>query len=307
MSVEEPHSTYIFCAFSGHRGFSGASVSYFIPHPKIVVTFLWIVFFGVVACAPAANGSGTTPTIAPQQTMNVSGSGTVTSVLESIKSTFETEHPEVILNILESLGTTGGVEGVVNGTLDVAAMARAPRAEESEQGLEYVEFGQAGVAFIVHPDNPVQGLTQAQVKAIFAGEITNWSEVGGNDSAIVLLVRDEDESATQALRDVMFGDTPFPATAAVMVSSGEMVIGIEGTTNGIGFGNLPGIRSRDSEVVPLAIDGVLPSESNYAVLTPLGLGYLKAQETSVKVLVDWVQSESGQAALGEYDVILPTP
>lgn len=290
-----------------NRGFSGVSVSNFTPHPKIVVTFLWMLFFGVVACAPAANGSGTTATIAPQQTINVSGSGTVTSVLESIKSAFETEHPEVILNILESVGTTGGVEGVANGTLDVAAMARAPKAEESEQGLEYVEFGQAGVAFIVHPDNPVEDLTQAQVKAIFAGEITNWSDVGGSDNAIVLLVRDEDESATQALRDVMFGDTPFPPTAAVMVSAGEMVIGIEGTPNGIGFGNLPGIRARDGKVISIALDGVLPGESNYAVLTPLGLGYLKAQETSVKVFVDWVQSESGQAALGEFDVILPTP
>lgn len=282
-------------------------MSHVTPHLKIVVTFLWIVFFGVVACAPVANGSGTTATIAPQQTMNVSGSGTVTSVLESIKSGFETEHPEVILNILESVGTTGGVEGVVNGTLDVAAMARAPKAEESEQGLEYVEFGQAGVAFIVHPDNPVQDLTQAQIKAIFAGEITNWSEVGGSDNQIVLLVRDEDESATQALRTVLFGETPFPKTAAVMVSAGEMVIGIEGTPNGIGFGNLPGIRSRDSEVVPIALDGVLPSDSNYAVLTPLGVGFLKAQESSVKVFVEWLQSESGQAALGEFDVILPTP
>lgn len=279
----------------------------FTPHLKIVVTFLWVLFFGVVACAPVANSSGTTPTIAPQQTINVSGSGTVTSVLDSIKSTFETEHPEVILNILESVGTTGGVEGVANGTLDVAAMARAPKAEESAQGLEYVEFGQAGVAFIVHPDNPVQDLTQAQIKAIFAGEITNWSEVGGSNNPMVLLVRDEDESATQALRATLFGDTPFPANVAVMVSAGEMVIGIEGTPNGIGFGNLPGIRSRESQVVPIAIDGVLPSESNYAVLTPLGLGYLKSQETSVKPLVDWIQSESGQAALGEFDVILTTP
>lgn len=282
-------------------------MTYFTPHPKIVVTFLWIVFFGIVACAPVANGSDTTATIAPQQTINVSGSGTVTSVLESIKNTFETEHPEIILNILESVGTTGGVEGVANGTLDVAAMARAPRSEETEQGLEYIEFGQAGVAFIVHPDNPVQELTQAQLKAMFAGEITNWSEVGGNDSPIVLLVRDEDESATIALREVLFGDAPFPTTAAVMVSAGEMVIGIEGTPNGIGFGNLPGIRSRDSNVVPIAMDGILPSESNYAVLTPLGLGYLKSQESSVKVFVDWVQSESGQTALSEFDVILPTP
>ena len=91
-----------------------------------------------------------------------------------------------------------------------------PGACEAAQGVEYVEFGQSGVAVYTHMNVGVTNLTAEQVMALFSGEITNWSEVGGPDASIILYVRDEGDSSTKAIREQAIGETPFPATATTI-------------------------------------------------------------------------------------------
>lgn len=268
------------------------------------VSALLIVLFGVIGCATAT----LSPSPIPITTLDISGSGTVMSVLETLQPTFESDLPQYRLNLLTGSGTSGGVQGVLDGSLDLAAMARNPNEEESANGIHHIPFGDAAVAIIVHPSNPVQALSAEQVAGIFAGEITNWSEVGGTTEAIVIFVRDEDESATIALRDVIFQDTPFPADhSTIMTSAGDMITAIEGTPTGIGFGNWPGIRAQQGKVAAIAIENHLPNQAGYPVLTPLGLGFLEARRAEVQPLLDWFNSDSGRTALQSLDILLPTP
>ena len=157
---------------------------------------------------------------------------------------------------------------------------------------------------ITHPDVGVDNLTAAQVKAIFSGEITQWSEVGGPDLPIVLYVRDEGDSSTQALRSVVMGDIPFAESVAqTFTSQGDMLAAVSGTPGSVGIATWPTALAAGANVQPVSLNGVAPGNSAYSMASPLGLGYLTERKTDVQPLVDWLLSEQGRAALQELDMI----
>lgn len=250
--------------------------------------------------------SSPTPTATPapvEVVLTVSGSGTTTAILEGVREAFKADVPGYSLNILPGTGTGGGVEGIVQGQLDVAAMARPPKDAEADQGVAYTEFGQSGVAVYTHPDVGVTELTVAQVTALFSGEVTNWSQVGGAEQPLILYVRDEGDSSTQALREAIFGDTEFPETAQVLTSQGDMQVAVAGTSGGVGFGSWPSALAAGTDVQAIALNGVHPGDSSYPVFGPIGIGYLSERQADIQPLIDWLVSEAGQTALQEYDVI----
>ena len=233
--------------------------------------------------------------------LTVSGSGGTTAILEAIKPVFETATPSHQLEILAGTGTGGGVQGVVDGTLDVAAMARPPKDDEA---VEYVEFGKSGQALYVNETVGDIDLTSEQASAIVFGEITNWSEVGGPDMEIVLYVRDEGDSSTAALREAIFGDEPFAETAQVMTSQGDMINAVEGIEGAVGFGTWPAVLAANAKVRPISLDGVKPTDTGYPIVGALGIGFLAERQTDVQPLNDWLLSEEGKTALRGIGVIV---
>lgn len=105
----------------------------------------------LTACGGAPVELTSSPTTVSRTTLTISGSGTTAAVLSGIKPAFEADVPGYTLEVLPGSGTGGGVKGLTEGILDVAAMARPPKDEEAAQGTEYVEFGQSGAAVYTHP------------------------------------------------------------------------------------------------------------------------------------------------------------
>lgn len=275
-------------------------------------SFVWLIVGSAIALLVMAGCAGfqsevapaEVPEAEPETVLTISGSGTTTRVLTAVKPAFETDTPGYTLEILSGTGTGGGVEGAMQGVLDVAAMARPPKEEETAQGLEYTEFGNAGVALFIHPDVGVTDLTTEQAAMLFAGEVTNWAEFDGPDLEVVLYTRDEGESSTKALREAIFGDTPFPETTAqVLTSAGDMLTAVEGTPGSVGFGNWPTVPATGASIEAIALDGIAPSDGAYSLTTPLGIGYLAERQEDVQPLIDWLLSEQGKTALQELDVI----
>jgi phosphate transport system substrate-binding protein len=271
---------------------------------SVVVTLLVLVPAG---CAPGgmdadpAGPAGSDDDIV----LTVSGSGTTTAILSAVAAAFEADTPGYQLRVLPGAGTGGGVQGVVGGMLDVAAMARPPKEEEIAQGIVYTEFGLSGVALYVHPSVEVTELTGSQVTAILCCEIENWSEVGGPDLPIVVYVRDEGDSSTEALRASVIGDVAFPEEGVqVLTSQSEMQESVAGTEGAVGFGSWPSAVSSGTDVRAISLDGVSPSEQAYQLKTPVGIGYLSERQADVQPLIDWLLSESGQTALEQVDVLV---
>jgi len=239
-----------------------------------------------------------TPTVPPLVTLKASGSGTITTVLEVLKPAFEAATPGYKLEILQGDSTGSGVTGILEGLLDVAAMARAPKDEETAKNIKYVEMGLVGQAIIVHPTVVnVTTLNGRQITAIFSGQITNWSEVGGPNLKIVLYVRNPDDSSTKGLRKAILGETPFPDTAKTLTSQADMIISVQGTPGGIGVAAWPAMLAIKANVQAIAINGVKPDDASYPILNSAGIGYLAERESDVKPLIDWLSSANGQSAL----------
>lgn len=273
---------------------------------RIYIIMIILLMLTITGCASPALEPDFSQAAAPPVTLTVSGSGGTTNILQAVEAAFEADTLGYDLEVLSGTGTGGGVEGVTQGILSVAAMARPPKDEELEAapGFQYVQFGLSGQAVFVAANVGELDLTSEQVRGIFFGEITNWAEVGGPDGEIFLYVRDEGDSSTKALRGAIFGDDPFPEFAQVMTSQGDMIAAVEGTPFAAGFGTWPAVLAVESDVLPAAIDGIQPGDPSYPITGELGIGYLDENQAAVQPLIDWLQSDSGHEALINLDVIV---
>ncbi len=268
--------------------------------------FVFLIGLLVTACGSSNTATVAEPDpVASQITLKISGSGSTSPILDTVQAAFEADTPGYHLEILPGSGTGGGIKGIVEGVLDVAAMARPPKDEEAAQGVEYVELGQAAQAIITHSKTGVTDLTEAQIAAIFSGEITNWSEVGGPDLPLILYVRDENDSSTKALRSHIIGDTPLAETVVeIFTSQSDMLAAVAGTSGSVGIATWPTAVAKGADVKAIAIDGLTPSNPAYTMSISLGIGYLAERQADVQPLVDWLHSEKGKAALREVDMIV---
>ncbi|MDR0943615.1 MAG: substrate-binding domain-containing protein [Ruminococcus sp.] len=169
-----------------------------------------------------------------------------------------------------------------------------------------------GFVFIVNPENPVKNLTQAQIRDIYSGKITNWKEVGGDDAEIIAYQRNE-ISGSQSYMNEFMGETPLadaPTTMAIN-DMGYMIEAVADYTNGkyaIGYSVYSYAASRQvsaGNVALLAVDKILPSresftDGSYPLLSQTMLYYNKeTADEDTLAFRDYIISDEGQLAVLE--------
>lgn len=239
-----------------------------------------------------------TPTVPPLAILKVSGSGTITTVLEALTPAFEVAKPGYKLKVLPGNSTGIGVTGILDGSLDLAAMARVPSADETAKNIQYYDMGLVGQALIVHPGvTGVTNLSRQQIIGIFSGKFTNWSEVGGPDLKMVIYIRNADDSSMKGLRKAILGETPTPATAKTLTSQEDMLVSVKDTPGAIGIASWVAALATKAKVQMVAVDGIQPNDVSYPMLGSCGIGYLTNRKSDVQPLIDWLSTTKGQAAL----------
>ena len=106
----------------------------------------------------------------------IAGSSSVTPVMEKLKEAYEALNPNVEIELQQS-DSSSGMTSAIDGVCDIGMASRALKESEIEKGLVPMTIAMDGIAVIVSNDNPVDGLTTEQVRGIYMGEITDWSEV----------------------------------------------------------------------------------------------------------------------------------
>ena len=180
--------------------------------------------------------------------------------------------------------------------------------QEANVQLEQKPVGVDALVFIVNEDNPVQALSQQQLRDIYAGKITNWKDVGGKDQQIVAFQRSEDSGSQTLFKKLLIqgGELMDPPTELAPAAMGELVDSIadyNNSANAIGFSvyyyidqmyTKPGLRL-------LAVDDVAPSNETladgsyplcndfYAVIHPDS-----AADSPERRLYDWLDTDAGQ-------------
>ncbi len=124
----------------------------------------------------------------------ITGSSTTAPLVSAIAKRFQAQHPGVSIEV-QAGGSGRGLTDARQGKADIGMVSRA--LGEAEQDLVGLPIARDGVAVVVHKDNPVRSLSDAQVVGIYTGKLTNWKQVGGRDALILTVVAEEKRSSTE--------------------------------------------------------------------------------------------------------------
>ncbi len=214
-----------------------------------------LMMFAAVGCGD--NGDNGQEPVEPEEptlsgTLNISGSTTVLPIAQEAADMFMDENPDVTVNV-QGGGSSVGVSNVAEGVVEIGNASRGLKEEEESLGLVDHEVALDVVVVVVNKDVTVTDLTAEQLKGIFTGAITNWSEIGGPDEAINVVIRDE-ASGTREVFDEKALDKEDPVAGAIETNSnGIERQTVSSTPNSIGYISLGYL---DSSVNVVTIDGV---------------------------------------------------
>ena len=187
----------------------------------------------------------------------VSGSTTLLPIAEVAGEMYSDDHPGVSI-LVSGMGSSAGIESLANGSSDIGTSSRELKEAELELGLADVPVAYDAIAVIVHPDNPVRELSTLQVRSIFAGVITNWSELGGPDLTIGLVNRDEASGTREAFSKIVMDDARFDIGAVILPGTGQVRAVVSEVPGAVGYISLGFVND---DVRAVSIDGVEPSEA----------------------------------------------
>ena len=187
--------------------------------------------------------------------VNTDGSTSLANVMAVLQEAFYQRCPGITVNY-SGTGSGAGVEAVLAGSCDIGLSSRALTPEEEEKGAEAHVIAFDGIAVVVHPSNPITGLTRDQLVRIFTGELTGWAQLGGEDRPIAVLGR-EAGSGTRGAFEEMLGIADRCRYRNEYGSSGDVIANTASNPNAIGYVSLATVNST---VAVLPVDGVLCSE-----------------------------------------------
>lgn len=199
-------------------------------------------------------------------------------------------------------GSGVGIKQVGEGLVDIGNSGRKPTDEELQKySLKMFKWAIDGVGVVVHPDNPVKGLTTAQLKEIYAGKVTNWKTLGGPDKSINIYTRDAASGTREVFWKKALAKGDISDKAHFVASNGAMKTAIAQDPYGIGYIS---VGHMDQSVAPLALDGVVPSLENvksgkYTVARGLYSNTKGEPNGLTKKFIDYLFSPEGQQLVAQ--------
>ena len=194
-------------------------------------------------------------------------------------------------------GSGVGIKQVGEGLVDIGNSGRKPTdAEVQKYGLAMHQWAIDGVGIVVHPANPVKGMTTEQLKAVYAAKLTNWKALGGPDKAINLYTRDNASGTREVFWKKALAEGEISAKANFVPSNGAMKTAVAQDPYSIGYVSVGHI---DDSVAAVALDGVAPTLDNvksgaYKVARGLYSNTKGTPQGLAKKFLDYLYSAEGQ-------------
>jgi len=234
--------------------------------------------------------------------VSVVGSTSVQPFAEELALEFQREHPGVYVEV-QGGGSTAGLQAIASGIAQIGMCSRSLRPEEAQ--YTGITIARDGLAVVVHPSNPVEGLSRAEIRSIFTGEVTNWKGAGGNDRPIWLITREEGSGTREAFVKMVMHEARISRRAMNQESNGAVKELVKHDPCAIGYMSL-GLVGGELKV--LAVDGVTPSTAEvmsqrYPLVRPF-LFVLKGTPTpGAQQFIDFVLSPRGQQSLEKLGLV----
>ena len=223
------------------------------------------------SAAPAT--SAQTSADAAAGTVSTDGSTSMEKVIGALSEQFMADNSGVTVTY-DPTGSGAGIEASSNGSADIGLASRALKDEEKAGGLTETVVALDGIAVIVNTDSKVENLTVEQIDKIFTGEITDWSEVGGDAGTISCIGR-EAGSGTRDGFESITGTKDACKLDQELTSTGGVIEAVAGNPNAIGYASLSAVEGKNT-VKAVTVGGVACTEAtvldgSYAIQRPFVL------------------------------------
>ena len=232
----------------------------------------------LAGCGSKTTAPDNTNNDQPQQaalsgSVSTNGSTSMEKVIGALSEQFMADNSGVSVTY-DPTGSGAGIEAASNGSADIGLASRALKDEEKAGGLTETVVALDGIAVIVNAGSKVEDLSVEQIAKIFTGEITDWSEVGGEAGKISCIGR-EAGSGTRDGFESITGTKDACKLDQELTSTGGVIEAVAGNVNAIGYASLSAVEGKDT-VKAVTVGGVACTEEtvldgSYAIQRPFVL------------------------------------
>lgn len=241
-------------------------------------------------------------------TLKVAGSTSMEKLCEAMSESFMEANPGVTVTV-EYTGSGAGIEALSSGSIDIGNASRGLKDAEKANGCVENIVAIDGIAVITDKDNRVTDVTSKDLAKIYTGEITNWSEIGGDNQPIVVIGREAGSGTRDAFEELLEVKDSCNY-AQELDSTGAVLAKVAATPGAIGYVSLDVV---DDTVIGMKIDGVEPTEEQilagkYLLQRPFVMatkGQISEQNEVVQAWFDYINSDEGKAVIKKVGLIIP--
>ena len=270
----------------------------------LAVLMLIALFTGCSNTDNAGGGSSTDANLSG--VVKTGGSTSVEKVILALIYQFQDDNRSVTIDY-EANGSGDGIKNTISGLYEIGHSSRELKTDGSENGLDATAYAIDGIAIVVNKANGVGNLTKEQLQKIYTGEITNWKDVGGNDSLISPITREPSSGTRDAFAEIIGlekGGSNIIASASVADNTGAIQTQVSQNPNAIGYMSFSDVD--DSKVSTVKYEGISISTSTlkdgtyklkreFFLLTKTGA----TLSLPAKAFKDFVMSEAGQKIVSD--------
>ena len=261
----------------------------------------WIKGMVIASLALAMTGCGSKQ----NETVTAAGSTSMEKLCKAMEESYLNDTWNEVTT--EFTGSGAGIESVLAGTVNIGNSSRALKDEEKSKGAVENIVAIDGIAVVVDKANTIGNLTKDQLTKIYTGEITNWSEVGGNDQSIVVIGRESGSGTRGAFEEILKIDDQCKY-AQEIDSTGAVMAKVASIPGSIGYVSLDVV---DDTVNALKLEGVEATEANiksgdYLLQRPFVMatkGEVSEQSKAVQDYFKYIESDKGQEVIKSVGLI----
>jgi phosphate transport system substrate-binding protein len=241
-------------------------------------------------------------------TITIKGSDTMVILGQRWAEEYMKKHPETVLQVTGG-GSGTGISALINGTTDICESSRTMKPAEKEKlrdrynnsGTE-IPVARDGLAVYVNASSPLTEISIPDLKGIFSGKITNWKQIGGPDSNIIVYSRENSSGTYVFFKETVLQGMDFTARAQTMPGTAAVVNAVSKEKFGIGYGGAAyakGIKilkvKKDAASPAINPEKATVENGTYPLARPLFFYLRNKASGEIKSFIDWVLSPEGQA------------
>lgn len=238
-----------------------------------------------------------------RNTITLAGSTAFQPFAEKLAEHYLTIHPEASVNV-QGGGSAVGIQAALSGAAQIG-MADLVQLPEEAKALTATVVARDGIAIVVHPANPVSGVTATQARDIFVGRITNWKELGGPDAGIRVICREEGSGTRRSFDQLVLGGDRVSPQALFQNSNGTVREAVANDPNSVGYVSIGLVNKK---VKALLWNGVAATNEDvrngtYPLARPIYFLTRGEPAPPVRQFIDFVLSTKGQEILAAEGLI----